>query len=248
MMNFDFTGRTLLLTGAVGGIGREIAKLFHAAGANLVLADLNGQALEVLAAELGQEGAKVTYRPTDTSSPTDIEATVEFAAETFGAIDFVVPAAGIYPERDIEDMSDEEWRRVQAVNLDGVFYLLKRVVPKLAKDAAIVNFASIAGHRGSRSHAHYAASKAGVIALTRSLAMELGTRARVNAVSPGTIETPMTIDLIRDRGDAMLTSTPLGRNGRPGEVASVVAFLCSDAASFITGETLHINGGLFMAG
>ncbi|MDP5226728.1 MULTISPECIES: SDR family NAD(P)-dependent oxidoreductase [Arthrobacter] len=247
-MNFDFTGRTLLLTGAAGGIGREIAKLFHTAGANLVLADLNEDALQEVAAGLGEGPGRILCRATNGADPEDIAATVGAAVDTFGGLDFVVPAAGIYPERDVEDMSDDEWRLVQSINLDGVFYLLKRVIPHLADNAAIVNFASVAGHRGSRSHAHYAASKAGIIALTRSLAMELGSRARVNAVSPGTIETPMTIGLIRDRGESMLANTPLGRNGRPSEVASVVGFLCSDAASFITGETVHVNGGLFMAG
>lgn len=247
-MNFDFTHRTLLLTGAAGGIGAEIAKLFHRSGARLVLTDFDAAALQALVNELDQDGPAVIHQAADISSPTEIDALVRLAHATFGSIDFVVPAAGIYPEKDVEDMSDKDWRAVQSINLDGVFYLLKRVIPKLATSASIVALASIAGHRGSRGHAHYAASKAGVIGLTRSLALELGTRARVNAVSPGVIETQMTTGLIKHRGDELVSSTPLGRNGRPEEVAHVVGFLCSDAATFITGETIHVNGGLFMAG
>ncbi|MET1034731.1 MAG: SDR family NAD(P)-dependent oxidoreductase [Arthrobacter sp.] len=245
-VSFDFTGRTLLLTGATGGIGRRTAELFHAAGANLVLLDLNEGALRAMAGDLG--GDRVEVVAGDAGAEDRINTALGAARERFGRLDYVVPAAGIYPEASLVDTDDELWRRVMSINLDGVFRLLRASVPVLADGGAVVNFASVAGHRGSKKHGHYAASKAAIIALTRSLALECDRGIRVNAVSPGTIETPMVEALVRDRGDKMLSETPLRRNGQPEEVAAVVAFLCSDAASFITGETVHVNGGLFMAG
>jgi len=245
-VSFDFTGKTLLLTGATGGIGRKIAELFHSAGANLVLLDLNEEALRAMAEALDAD--RVAFVSGDAGAEDRIHAALRAARERFGRLDYVVPAAGIYPEASLVATDDELWRRVMSVNLDGVFRLLRASVPELAEGGAVVNFASVAGHRGSKKHGHYAASKAAVIALTRSLALESDRGIRVNAVSPGTIETPMVEALVRDRGDKMLSETPLCRNGKPEEVAAVVAFLCSDAASFITGEIIHVNGGLFMAG
>lgn len=244
---FDFAGQTALITGATGGIGAELARTFHAAGANLVLLDLAPEPLEALAAELG-DPERVRLFPGDAGDPELIAAALEAAAEDFGGLDFVIPVAGIYPESSVLDTSDELWRRVQSINLEAVFRLLREALPLIRPGGAIVNFASVAGHRGSKHHAHYAASKAGIIALTRSLALEAGPDVRVNAVSPGTIETPMTRALVAERGETMLHDTPLARFGQPGEVAAAAAFLCSDAASFINGETLHVNGGLFMAG
>lgn len=247
-VTFDFTGRRVIITGAAGGIGRELAKLFRQAGADLALADLSVDALDAAVSALPQGSGTVLTVPYNGADPESAQHLVDVVTERFGGIDVLVPAAGIYPRRAVAEMSDEEWRQVMSINLDGVFTLVRRALPSLGDRAAIVLFASVAGHRGSRLHAHYAASKAGIIALTRSLALELGPEVRVNAVSPGTIMTPMVGDLVKDRGEAMLRDTPLRRNGEPMEVARAVAFLASDAASFITGETLHVNGGLFMAG
>jgi 3-oxoacyl-[acyl-carrier protein] reductase len=156
--------------------------------------------------------------------------------------------AGLYPEGGLAAMSESEWRRAIDVNLNGVFLTCRSAARHLRDNSAVVMVSSIAAHRGSAMHAHYAAAKGGVLSLMRSLALELAPRTRVNAVSPGIIESEMTRTLVAARGEQLVAQTPLGRLGRPGEVASVIAFLCSDAASFITGETIHVNGGLYVAG
>ncbi|WP_439683720.1 SDR family oxidoreductase [Cupriavidus oxalaticus] len=244
---FDFASRTLLLTGANGGIGREVARLFHAGGANLVLTDLDADGLAGFAQTLGDPDRIVTL-PMDAASPDDSARAVATAVERFGGIDFLVPSAGLYQAQPVADMTDAQWRQTLGINLDGVFYLVRRAIPALREDSAIVNLTSVAAHRGAYSNAHYAASKGALLSLTRSLARELGPRTRVNAVSPGIIETPMTADLVRTRGAESVEQTALRRLGHPREVASAIAFLCSGAASFITGEVLHVNGGLYMAG
>ena len=244
-MIFDFTGRTLLLTGANGGIGREVARIFAGAGANLVLADRDLAPLEDFAATLSGTGAHLCLA-LDAANPTSAEALVTQAVAAFGPLDHVVPSAGIYLAEPFAEMSDDQWRRTLSINLDGVFYLLSRAQHHLAAGSSIVNLTSLAGHRGAFTNAHYAASKGALTALTRSLARELGPKTRVNAVAPGIIETPMTQELLKTRAESSVAQTPLGRLGKPAEVASTIAFLCSDAASFITGETIHVNGGIYM--
>lgn len=245
-MKFDFRGRTLLLTGADGGIGRETARLFGAAGANLVLADRDAASLAAFARDLPGEGGRLTLA-IDAADPASADRLVEAAVAAFGRIDHVVPSAGIYLAEPFLEMTDAAWRRTLSINLDGVFYLLRRVAPHLAEGSAIVNLTSLAGHRGAFHNAHYAASKGALTSLTRSLARELGPRTRVNAVAPGIIRTPMTTNLVATRGDDSIAQTPLARLGEPAEIASVIAFLCSEAASFVTGETVHVNGGIYMA-
>ena len=243
--NFDFSGKTLLLTGANGGIGREVALLFAQAGANLVLADRDAAQLAALADSL-QGSGEVLTNVLDAADPASNDALIAAATQRFGALDFVVPSAGIYLAEPFSTMNDAQWRQTLAVNLDGVFYLLNRVQRHLTDRSAIVNLTSLAAHRGAFSNVHYAASKGALTSLTRSLARELAPRTRVNAVAPGIIETPMTRDLLATRADKSIADTPLGRLGHPAEVASVIAFLCSDAASFITGETIQVNGGIYM--
>lgn len=246
MHAIDFRGRTLVLTGASGSIGRAISRQFAEAGANLVLADLAPEPLADLAAELAPTSVAIRTRAMDVTSPEANDALVAEAVDAFGAIDFLVPGAGIYPEQAIADMTNDEWRRVMAINLDGVFMLIRAAIPHLAPDSSIVNISSVAGHRGSNRHNHYAATKGALLSMTRGLTWELGSRTRVNAVSPGIIDTPMTTELRAQRGDALIAATPLGRFGTSDEVASVVLFLCSPAASFVNGETIQINGGLHM--
>ena len=246
MYNFD--QRTLLLTGANGGIGRETARLFLAHGANLVLADLDEAGVAGFARELDPSGERIATLRMDAASPDDCERAVTLAQARFGGIDFLVPSAGLYQAQPVAEMSDAQWRQTLSINLDGVFYLVRRAIPALRENSAIVNLTSVAAHRGAYYNAHYSASKGGLLSLTRSLARELGPRTRVNAVSPGVIETPMTTELIQKRGADSVEQTPLKRLGHPREIATAIGFLCSDAASFVTGEVLHVNGGLYIAG
>ncbi|WP_050526258.1 SDR family NAD(P)-dependent oxidoreductase [Pseudorhodobacter aquimaris] len=241
---FDFTGRTLLLTGAAGGIGRSIAQLFHRSGANLVLGDRDEGALTALADELG--GARIATLAGDAASADDAQALVDRAADRFGGIDFLIPGAGIYPAQPFAEMTDEDWRRLMAINLDGVFYICRRAVPHLKPGGALVFLTSLAPHRGAQTNAHYAAAKGAVGALMRSLTRELAPNIRCNAIAPGIIETPMIGDFVKTRAEETFKLTPLARLGQPQEVASVAAFLASDAASFVNGETIQVNGGLYM--
>jgi 3-oxoacyl-[acyl-carrier protein] reductase len=248
-MTLDFRGRTLVLTGANGGIGREVAKLFGQAGANLVLADVNVNDLETfVSAHLGSASQRVVMLGVDSTRVEDVDALIALAVSHFGGIDFLVPGAGIYLAQPFAQMTDEQWHRTISVNLDGVFYVTRRAANHLSQNSSIVNLSSMAAHRGAFYNAHYSASKGALISLTRSLARELGPKTRVNAVSPGIIDTPMASDLIKTRGADSIAQTPLKRLGTPAEIASVIGFLCSDAAAFITGEVIHVNGGLHIAG
>lgn len=245
---YDFNDRVLLLTGANGGIGREVAKLFYQYGASMVLTDLDGDGLADFALGLDPSGERVTTIKMNAADPEDSSKAVQLALERFGGIDFLVPSAGLYLSRPIREMTDEQWRQTLSINLDGVFYLCRRAIPALRPNSAIVNLTSVAAHRGAFSNAHYGTSKGGLLSLTRALARELGPNTRVNAVSPGIIETPMTQSLIVTRGSDSIEQTPLKRLGKPSEIASVIAFLCSEDSSFMTGEVLHVNGGLYIAG
>jgi 3-oxoacyl-[acyl-carrier protein] reductase len=251
----DFVGKTLLLTGASGGIGAAVASVFSRRGANLVLADRTQSTLDVLAKELGfskqlgGEPSRILSYAMDASNPDDAKRLVSMTADRFQHIDFIVTSAGIYRDEPAAEMTPEQWRQTLAVNLDGAFYICAAAFPILANNSSIVNVTSMAAHcGGSFGHSHYGASKGGLLAYTRSLAREWGPKTRVNAVSPGVIETSMTAEITKSRGASILEQTPLKRFGAPSEIAEVVAFLCSDAASFITGEAIHVNGGYYMGG
>jgi len=241
----DLSGRVLLLTGAAGGIGTAIAHAFRRAGARALLSDRS--APQPLASALDPSGRDVAAIACDVTRSASVDAMVAAAIARFGRIDVVVPAAGVFPDATLEGMTDEAWRQCLAVNLDGTMAVCRAAVPHMGAGGAIVTIASVAGHRGSRGHAHYAAAKGGVLAFTRSLAAELAPRGiRANAVSPGVIETPMIARLMQDRGPDLVAQTPMQRTGTAEEVAGAVIFLASGLASFITGETLHVNGGLYI--
>lgn len=242
---FDFSGKTLFLTGASGSISHAIAKLFHSLGANCVLTDLDESGVAALARQLDPSGGRIVGLRHDVSLSADADRCLGVAKERFGAVDFVVTSAGIYRDQMVHDMTDEQWHQSIDVNLSGVFYTCRAAIPVLRDGGAIVNIASMAGHRGSYMHTHYAAAKGAVLTFSRSLALELAPRVRVNAVSPGLIEGPMVQPLLAAR-PGLIDQTPLKRLGTVEEVAHLVTFLCSDWASFITGESVHVNGGLYI--
>ncbi|NKX53052.1 SDR family NAD(P)-dependent oxidoreductase [Arthrobacter mobilis] len=231
--------RTAVVTGGEGSIGQAVARLLLARGVRVVSADLAPAHRRLPAGD----AENFSYTGYDAQDPESARATVAAAGER---IDYLVLAAGIYPARGFADISEDEWQGCLEINLTAVYRMINAALPRLAPDASIVLVSSIAGLRGSKGHAHYAASKAGLLGLMRSLMWELGGQRRINAVSPGIIDNPMTRPLREAAGDTILRSTPLGRYGTADEVAAVIGFLCSPAASFIHGENISINGGFYV--
>lgn len=243
-----FSGKTALVTGATGGIAQDVVRNFVNGGANVVLADLNMNSLKEFAEGLDVAAERFLTMAGDVSSSSFNDQLVQAAVDKFAWIDCFVPCAGIYPEAALADISDADWRKVMSVNLDGVFYGTRAVLPHMPEGSAIVNITSLAADRGSRNHSAYSATKGALLAFTRSTALEAAPRVRVNAVAPGVIDTAMVGDLMAAGGDHVLSTTPLGRIGTTKEVADVVTFLCTPAAGFITGEVIRVNGGIHMTG
>jgi 3-oxoacyl-[acyl-carrier protein] reductase len=234
-------GKTALVTGASRGIGRAIASELAAAGASVVIGYRSGQEeAEALASELGARAVQA-----DVSSA---EEAARLVAEA-GNVDILVNNAGLTRDGLLARMPDDDWRTVFETNLSSVFYTCRAVCRPMMKKRAgsIVNVSSIVGVHGNWGQTNYAASKAGIIGFTKSLARELGSRnVRANVVAPGYVKTQLTDVLPEEATAAMLLNTPLGRLGEPEDVAGAVRFLCSDAASFITGEVILVDGGLGM--
>jgi 3-oxoacyl-[acyl-carrier protein] reductase len=237
----SLAGKNALVTGASRGIGRAIAAELAAAGATVVVGYHSGQAeAEALASEIGGRAVQ-----SDVSSPDDARRLVEEA----GDLDILVNNAGLTRDGLLARMSDDDWRAVLETNLSSVFYTCRAVTRPMMKKrgGSIVNISSVVGVHGNWGQTNYGASKAGIIGFTKSLARELGSRnVRANVVAPGYVKTRLTEVLPEDATKAMLDATPLGRLGEPEDVAGAVRFLCSDAASFITGEVLLVDGGLGM--
>jgi len=234
-------GKTALVTGASRGIGRAIAAELARGGAAVVIGYRSGmEEAEALAAEIGGRAVRA-----DVASPEDARRLVEES----GDLDILVNNAGLTRDGLLARMPDDDWRIVIETNLSSVFYTCRAVCrPMMKKRAgAIVNVSSIVGVHGNWGQTNYAASKAGIIGFTKSLARELGSRGvRANVVAPGYVKTQLTEVLPEEATAAMLQNTPLGRLGEPDDVAGAVRFLCSDEASFITGEVLLVDGGLGM--
>ncbi len=234
-------GKAALVTGASRGIGRAIAAELAAAGANVVVGYRSGrEEAEGLAEEIGGRAIQA-----DVSDAEEARRLVEEAGE----LDILVNNAGLTRDGLLARMSDDDWRTVLDTNLSSVFYTCRAVTRPMMKKRAgsIVNISSVVGVHGNWGQTNYGASKAGIIGFTKSLARELGSRnVRANVVAPGYVKTQLTDVLSEDATTAMLENTPLGRLGDPEDVAGAVRFLCSDAASFITGEVLLVDGGLGM--
>jgi 3-oxoacyl-[acyl-carrier protein] reductase len=183
----------------------------------------------------------------DATATVDIERAIERCMTRFGKLDYLVTAAAIFEDDPFDTMTDEQWRRTISANLDSVFYICRRAVRVMTDGGAIVNVASEAAHTGgSPKHAHYGATKAGVLAFTKTIARELAPRIRVNAVSPGTIDTPMVSRWLEEHGPDYINTIPMRRLGTPRDVAQAIAFLCGEAAGYITGTTIHVNGGSYV--
>ena len=242
-------GKVAIVTGAARGIGRAIAEELAKAGADIALCDLKAEWLAETAGAVKAIGRKVECFSVDVGDSTAVNNTVAAILEKCGKIDIIVNNAGITKDTFLMRMSDEDWDAVINVNLRGTFLFTRAVARPMmkARSGAIVNIASIIGLIGNAGQCNYAASKAGVIALTKSSAKELASRGiRVNAVAPGFIETKMTEVLPDDIRQKMLDAIPMKRFGSPSDVAKVVTFLASDAASYMTGQVLTISGGMVM--
>lgn len=243
---FDLTGKNALVTGASGGIGAEIARQLHAAGASVGLSGTRVDPLEALAAELGD---RAHVLPCNLSDMAAVDALPKQAAEAMGSVDVLVNNAGITRDNLFMRMSDDEWQSVLNVNLTATFKLCKGVMRGMMKArwGRIINISSIVGAIGNPGQANYAASKAGMIGMSKSLAYEVASRGiTVNAVAPGFIETAMTDKLTDDQKSGIMGQIPAGRMGTPAEISSAVLYLASPEAAYVTGTTLHVNGGMAM--
>ena len=244
---FDLNGKTALVTGATGGIGAAIAKVLHKAGATVAISGMRANVLEELKAELG--GERVVVLPCNLSDAAAVEKLVPEAEAAMGSLDILVNNAGITKDGLAMRMKDEDWNAVIDVNLTASFRLARAAMRSMMKKrwGRIVNITSVVGVTGNPGQANYVASKAGVIGLTKSLAQELASRSvTVNAVAPGFIATPMT-DVLNDKqNETILTRVPAGKLGTPEDVAAAVLYLASEEAGYVTGQTLHVNGGMAM--
>ena len=243
---FDLTGRTALVTGASGGLGGAIAAVLHGAGATVGLSGTRTAPLEALAASLGD---RAHVLPCDLSDAVALAALPGRAAQAMGSVDILVNNAGITRDGLFMRMSDDDWDQVIAVNLTAVARLSKAVIRGMMKArwGRIVNISSVVGATGNAGQANYAAAKAGMVGMSKALAAEVASRGiTVNCVAPGFIATAMTDALTGDQRTAILGQVPAGRMGEPGEIAAAVLYLASVEAAYVTGATLHVNGGMAM--
>ncbi|MBI6630417.1 3-oxoacyl-ACP reductase FabG [Pontibaca salina] len=243
---FDLTGKCALITGASGGIGGDIARALHQAGATVGLSGTRQEPLAALAEELG---TRAHVLPCNLSDMAAVDELPKQAVTAMGQVDILVNNAGITRDNLFMRTSDEEWQSVIDVNLTATFKLCRGVLRGMMKArwGRIVNISSVVGAIGNPGQANYAAAKAGVIGMGKSLAYEVASRGiTVNAIAPGFIATAMTDKLTDEQKSALLTKVPLGRMGTSDEIAAAVLYLASPQAGYVTGTTLHVNGGLAM--
>jgi 3-oxoacyl-[acyl-carrier protein] reductase len=243
---FDLTGKTALVTGASGGIGGAIARAIHAQGGSVALSGTRQPALDALAAELGD---RVAVCPADLREAGSAEALVTAAEAALGPLVILVNNAGFTRDMLALRMADADWQGVLDVDLSAPFRLIRAALRGMLKRRAgrIINIASIVGATGNAGQSNYAAAKAGLIGMSKSLAQEVGSRGvTVNVIAPGFVQTAMTDVLAEAQKTKLLESIPLGRMGQPEDIAAAAVYLAADEAAWVTGATLHINGGMAM--
>ena len=243
---FDLTGKTALVTGASGGLGGAIARAFHAQGAAVVLSGTREDALAAVAAELGERAFVAAANLADDAS---VDSLVARAEEAAGPIDILVSNAGLTRDGLLLRMKDEDWQVVQKVNLEAYFRLSRSALKGMFKrrSGRIIGITSVVGVTGNPGQANYAASKAGMIGFSKALAAEVaGRNVTVNCVAPGFIASPMTDALTEAQRAAILTRIPAGRLGSGDDIAAACVYLASEAGGYVTGQTLHVNGGMAM--
>jgi 3-oxoacyl-[acyl-carrier protein] reductase len=245
----SISGKIALVTGAAQGIGREIAMALAADGADVAICDVNLEAAQKTAADIEATGKKSLAIKANVASSADVSAMIEQVVEKFGRIDILVNNAGITRDGLILRMKDEDWDLVLSINLKGAFLCTKSALKYMTKQRSgtVINIASIVGAMGNAGQANYVASKAGLIGLTKTIAREYANRGiTANAVAPGFIETAMTQALPENVRQELAKQIPMGKLGTPGDVANAVRFLASPWASYITGQVVHVNGGMYM--
>ena len=243
---FNLTGKTALITGASGGIGASIAKALHAAGATIAISGTRQAVLEELKTQIGEN---VHVLPCNLSNAEDVEKLIPAAEAAMGGLDILINNAGITKDGLAMRMKDEDWQSVIDVNLTSNFRLCRAAMRGMMKKrwGRIVNITSIVGVTGNPGQVNYVASKAGIIGMTKSIAQELAARGvTANCVAPGFIATPMTDVLNEKQKEAILGRIPAGRMGGPNDIAAAVLYLASEEAGYVTGQTLHVNGGMAM--
>ncbi|MCR9126066.1 MAG: 3-oxoacyl-[acyl-carrier-protein] reductase [Rhodobacteraceae bacterium] len=243
---FELNGKTALITGASGGIGGAIATALHGAGATVGLSGTRTEPLEALAASLGE---RAHVLPCNLSDMDAVSALPGEATKAMGGVDILINNAGITRDNLFMRMSDDEWQSVIDVNLTATFKLCKGVMRGMMKArwGRIVNISSVVGATGNPGQANYAASKAGMVGMSKSLAYEVASRGiTVNAIAPGFIATAMTDKLTDDQKTAIMGQIPAGKMGAPDDIAAAALYLASPAAGYVTGTTLHVNGGMAM--
>jgi 3-oxoacyl-[acyl-carrier protein] reductase len=243
---FDLTGKTALVTGATGGIGGAIAKALHAQGAHVVLSGTRQDALDALAAELGSRVSTVACNLSDAAQVDGLVAAAEAAA---APLDILIANAGVTRDGLLLRMKDEDWETVIKVNLEAYFRLSRAALKGMMKrrQGRIIGITSVVGVTGNPGQTNYAASKAGMIGFSKALAQEVASRnVTVNCVAPGFISSPMTDDLNEAQKTSILATIPAGRLGEGADVAAACVYLASKAGDYVTGQTLHVNGGMAM--
>ncbi|MEN8237027.1 MAG: 3-oxoacyl-[acyl-carrier-protein] reductase [Pseudomonadota bacterium] len=243
---FDLHGKNALVTGASGAIGASIARFLHGQGAHVTLSGRRQEVLDQLKSELGDNCETLVC---DLGNPGDVSSLIEKATELMGSVDILVNNAGLTKDGLMMRMKDDDWQDVLNVNLGAVFKLSRAAIKGMMKSrwGRIINITSVVGVSGNPGQANYAASKAGMIGMAKSLAQEVGTRGiTVNCIAPGFITSPMTDVLNDDQKAGIMNKIPVKKIGNPQDIASAAGFLASQEANYITGQTLHVNGGMVM--